>query len=110
MANIRRLEPGSPVANVRPDPENDAFPGVYPLLHEHLTLVRWDDGKPRQVSTLMVTQEDGVWRGCLNDRANQRSVWVSAATFYAVLDRLEDGLQRDSLEWRRNSWQGGRRK
>lgn len=72
----------------------------HPRLHDHLTVVKWDDGQPREPSTMMILCEQGRWKACLNDRAESRSAWVSADAFSTLLDVLEAGLESDKLDWR----------
>lgn len=78
-------------------------------LKAHLSLEAWPDGSARETSTLMLCWGEGRFRACLNDRAAQRSVWVSNLTLEACLDALERGLQTDSLEWRKMKQYGKRR-
>ena len=65
----------------------------YPLLVEHLTHTRWDDGKERQVSTLTFTFVDGSLNCCLNDREESRGMFVTADTFREALKALEANLE-----------------
>jgi len=44
--------------------------------------------------------EDGVLKGCLNDRDAERSVFLAADSLESLLDDLEAGLANDSLQWR----------
>jgi hypothetical protein len=97
-----RVPSGDPgPKGVVPPPDDEVFAGEYPALWEYLTAAEFPGGKPRQLSTLMVLVEDGVWKGCLNDRALDRSAWASGDSLERVLARLEASLASDSAEWRR---------
>lgn len=73
---------------------------AYPLLWEHLVETRWEDGSTRETSTLLLFAEDGRWKGCLNDRAEARSVFLAALTPEGVFEALEAGLRSEGLDWR----------
>lgn len=73
----------------------------WPALAEYLWEGSYEDGSLRQRSTLMLFYEDGLCKVCLNDRAQSRTLWRSAATAEAALDELEDSLQRNAVDWRR---------
>jgi len=77
------------------------FAETYSALWEYLTLTQWPDGKPRVVSTLLVLVQDGMVKGCLNDKAQLRSLWVSGASYTAMLDALEGHLRHNTGDWRR---------
>lgn len=90
-----------------PPPWSDpGFLLEYPALSEYLSVTEWEEGKPRETSTLLLFVEDGRWVVCLNDRAEGRSVFVSGPTFKAVLASLEEGLQEGSLQWRNKTQNG----
>ena len=72
----------------------------WPQLIEYLNAAAWDDGSPRETSTLMLLIEDGWLKVCLNDRAVGRSLWQSADTLMDALDALEDHLVAGTGEWR----------
>jgi len=91
--------------------QDPGWASSYPMLFEMLVTTRWDDGKPREVATLLLVAEGGVWKGMLNDRANRRTAWLSGATVDELLDAFETGLATASLGWRvtPSSGQGNRR-
>lgn len=72
----------------------------FPLLSEYLCCTSWDDGKPRQVATLLIVTECGAWKACLNDRAQARSLWVSAEGFDSLLWAVETALGSPAPGWR----------
>jgi len=85
----------------------------YPALHEYLTMVAYPDGGKRTTSTLMLFCDDGVWKACLKDRDQARSLWITSDGPTGLLDDLEACLQGDVQEWRKDKeWNtgGGQRK
>jgi hypothetical protein len=77
-----------------------AFEARFPALFEHLSCSRWEDGSPRETSTLMVVCEQGCVKLGLNDRALGRSTWVSADCLDTALQAIEDGLSSGRVDWR----------
>lgn len=110
MAIVKKVQPNAAVDTEMVKDDGCVWPATFPGLFEYLTSTRWPDGSPRQTATLMITMDDGTFKGCLNDRANSRSAWVSSRSPTGVLHVLEERLQEDSLEWRKNQTWGQRRK
>lgn len=81
--------------------EEPVFGEVCPRLLEHLTCRVWDDGTPRETSTLLLFTEEGRWKCCFNDRALGRQAFVTGATLEGLLLALERGVESDGLDWRR---------
>lgn len=73
---------------------------LYPTVFQYLTDAVWDDGSPRETSTLMLLVEDGWLKACLNDRAMGRSLWVTGDALADVLAALELHLASGSGDWR----------
>lgn len=78
----------------------DDFAKKHPALWEYLTVDSYDDGTAREVATLLLFTEDGLFKACLNDRATSRTCWMSATTVGGLLGLLEEALQGDNAEWR----------
>lgn len=72
----------------------------FPKIVEHLTESVWDDGSPRELSTLMIFADGARWKLCLNDRDQGRVAFMTGGDPEEALTRLEDGLKTDSLDWR----------
>jgi len=81
------------------DPE---FAAALPLLWEHVSCLRWEDGKPRQTSTMTLFVEAGRCKLCLHDREMDRTAWVSAETLRGAAEILERQLRTGAVEWRGN--------
>ncbi len=80
----------------------------HPELADHLVRAVYDDGTPRQLSTLSLFFEDTP-KAALNDRDNHRSLYVSGDTWEECLDALEALLADETGLWR--PWkQGGKKK
>lgn len=105
---VRKAQKASPPGGQGGGMVASAFGEGYPALWEYLTLAAWDDGKPRQTATLTVFCEEGVVKLCLNDRDQDRSGWVSAATVETALERLDADLREDEVDWRRPKGRGGK--
>jgi len=72
----------------------------YPLMTEYLVTRTFEDGSERETSTLLVFAAEGVWKVCLNDRAEQRALWASGASYGDALAALEKLLDSGAETWR----------
>lgn len=72
----------------------------YPLLTEYLISRQFEDGSERETSTLLVFASEGVWKVCLNDRAEQRALWASGASYADAIAALEKLLDSGAETWR----------
>lgn len=72
----------------------------YPMLWEHLSEEAWEDGSRRTGSTLLLFCEEGMVKGCLNDRGEQRTAWASGKTVEDLFYAFEKRLEQKSMEWR----------
>lgn len=88
---------GSTTSMSSPDDWSVSYPGIW----EMLSAPTMPDGSSRQGSTLMLFCADGSVKLCLNDRDNQLVAFLSASGVDAVLGALENGLQEDTIEWRK---------
>lgn len=73
---------------------------AYPALHEYLTCLVGEDGKPRQAATLNLFTESGSWKAWLNDRAEGASLCASGETVEGLLGALEAMLESANPPWR----------
>jgi hypothetical protein len=62
----------------------------------------WADGSIRITGTLTVFVESGQWKCCLTCRGTSRKAFVSAQTLQELLSRVDQGLDMDDLDWRRD--------
>ena len=71
-----------------------------PALWEYLTSTVYDDGSPREPSTLLVFLQDGALKGMLRDKDGDRCLWVAARSLVGLLDALDGQVQDPSADWR----------
>ena len=88
-----------------PCESDPVFAKKYPALSEFLSLTEWEPGVPRERGTFTVFFEDGSFKASLSDRDSEQVAFVSKKTFQGILDALEGGLVKDTLDWRQ--WRGG---
>lgn len=74
----------------------------YPCIYEYLTARLFSDGSERETATLLLFAAEGVWKCCLNDRAEERSLWATGYTHGAAMGALEAMLDNSTGEWRRS--------
>ena len=95
------------------DPSSTSFPDAtwaksMPHVCEYLHDDRWEDGKPREVSTIVIKEEDGRVVVALNDKDLSRSLYRSGETVAEALKALEKALATQSADWRK--WFSGPKK
>lgn len=88
--------------------EDKEFAGDYPALYEYLAAVLFDDGTPRETSTLTVFVEHGRFKAAVNDRQNEGVLFCTANTYGELLEVIEECLKSGEGDWRDKS--GKRRK
>lgn len=76
------------------------FQERFAAIVEWTTSTEFPEGGERQTATVMILSEDGVYKCCLNDRQNSRSLWVSGPSLLDALDALEAILRAGTGEWR----------
>lgn len=72
----------------------------WPALTEMVTCSRWDDGSPRQTSTITIAYDGGRFTLCLRDRALARVGFHSAATLAELLDMTEAMVSSETMDMR----------
>lgn len=99
---IKRESANNLDASVQPFAARDAcMEAEYPCLSEYLLLRNFDDGSERETATLLVFAAEGLWKCCLNDRAEEKTLWASGTTYSDALTALESMLSGGGAEWRR---------
>lgn len=88
----------------------DEYALAYPCIWEHLYLTRYEDGSPRQGSTLLLFCDAGVVKACLKDRDQGVEAWVAGSGLQHVLGALESSLAGDTAEWRKTNQAGKKRR
>jgi len=97
---LTRPKPGELTAKNDPPFNDTSFQKLFPNLHEMLTATQYADNQPRTTSTLLLFCEGGVLRGCLNDRDNNRSSFLTAETIDDLFSTIESALASGRVEWR----------
>lgn len=73
----------------------------HPALWEYLTTEEYPDGSPRERSMLCFFVENGVFKGALQDRDQQQSLWASSDALESLVEALEAKCAAgDASEWR----------
>lgn len=80
------------------------FEADYPFLFAFLHETKWDDGTQRQTGTMTLFVQDGVLKAVVNDRALERSGFVSGSTLSLLFDALESNLSEDTMDWREKGY------
>lgn len=96
----RQSASGGEVPAGAPAARDVALAADNPLLLEYLTATSFEDGSERETATLLIFAASGVWKGCLNDRAESRALWVSGVDVAGVLEALERALDTTTPDWR----------
>lgn len=109
MKYAKRSNPKTAGSTGSSKPVDSLFSSKSPALFEYLTEDKWEDGKPRPTATLLVFAEQGVFKACVNDRANGVIAWFSDERFQGLLEAVERGLADGTAEWRASKGATGRR-
>jgi hypothetical protein len=75
-----------------------------------MTADRFEDGSSRETSTLMFFHDGSYFKAMLKDRAEGTVAFVSAVDIEGCILIIEDGLERNTLDWRRDQKPGGKGK
>lgn len=81
----------------------------YPTLLEFLTQSTWEDGSSRPPGTLLLFTDGCMWKICLKDKTGPRVCFASSTELDLLFLTVEEGLKDDSLDWRADRPQQGRR-
>lgn len=73
-----------------------------PTLGHFLCSPCWPDGEARQLSSLVVFVEDGIFKACLSDKDSSNVLWSSAKCWDDLLEALEARLTDDVPDWRKS--------
>lgn len=72
----------------------------FPTVITYMTDAKWDDGKPREPSTLSINFSTGSPTISLSDHALQQSAYTTADTVAEALELLEEALVEGKVRWR----------
>lgn len=99
MLKLSELRPGKRAAG-KPAAEDKAMEKKFPAITLLMTATADDDGKPREVATMTIVCEDGLWKGGIRDRDSQASLWRSGTSLDALMVNLEAALVSGAADWR----------
>jgi len=75
--------------------------GEFPALFEYLSADKYPDGQQRERAMICLFIEGGAVKAVLQDRDNDRSLWVTGGAVTAVLESLETKAADPACEdWR----------
>lgn len=78
----------------------DDWAALHPTLWEHLTTTRWDDGSPREPSSLLIFFQDSNLKGMLRDKAEGLCLWATGRNVTELLSAMEVMAADPGTEWR----------
>jgi hypothetical protein len=112
MGFLRKAGPQGSLSGSCLEAQDTELQATRPALHEFLTRQLDDDGNPRETATLLIFCQEGMFKGCLNDRATAGHLWAAGTLLSELLDVLEERLRDPKAEWRQSKEDGrtGRRK
>ena len=80
--------------------KDSGFEKDWPYLSAFLKDTQWSDGSLRETGTMLIFVQEGYLKMCLNDRACNRSCFITAPSIDCLFDLAEAGLETDKHEWR----------
>lgn len=99
-AMLRKPDPrgssGAPCAGF----DDESFQQSYPVLFSYMCDLCYEDGTARKTATLTLFADEGTLKGSLNDRDNERSLFLTARSLMELLDSLETALCDAKTVWR----------
>lgn len=104
MGVIRKLTEKERVKTQDAVVKDTHFAKLYPALWEFMTAAEYDDGSPRQKSSLTTFTQDGLFKALLKDPDNERCLWGSGETFSAALQCLNDLAADPDAVWREDRY------
>jgi hypothetical protein len=97
---LRKLAASAAVGSGVEDAEARAR---WPLLFAFIAEPTYPDGTARELATVTVFVDTGVFKACLSDRDTQQSLWASSGSLEGLWDALEGRLNDPDADWRRKA-------
>jgi len=110
MSTLKRRVPPDAATGVAGPAAAGEWGSSLPSLAEFLVATTWEDGSPRIPGTLTLFTDADVWKICLADKAQSLVAFVSGLSPLQAFQAAEDGLLRDTLDWRPSSPRRGNKK
>lgn len=105
---MRKPDHVTPEKGVNVPFPDEAWAKSYPILCEWISHDYWDDGKPREVATLVLKSEEGRVLAALNDKEGKASLYVTGDSLREALKAMEKALSLSAPDWRK--WNVGKGK
>lgn len=83
---------------------DDEFAALYPAVVDYLVSSKYDDGSPRNRSSVSLFVEDNCVKLSLNDKDTRRTLYVASQSVDEAFKVLEAALCVDNPPWR--AWKG----
>lgn len=83
------------------------FAESFPFLWDHLTQEVWPDGSPRELSTLLLFRQDGVFKVMVKDKNAGECCWLSMQRLSDCWAVVNAALGDAGTEWRADRQPGG---
>lgn len=99
----REKPPASPTKGMWAVPDKD-WARLYPQITTHLCDSWWDDGSPRETSSLTVRMGEGSVQISLTDYELKRTAFTTADTFEAAMALMEEALAKGQCRF--HPWKG----
>lgn len=96
----------------RPSTQGEGFTGFIegcPYVRAFLTEQIKQNGQDRALGSLLFFWGDDVWKACLADRGEGRSVWGQGDSFEEAVSDIESRLKGGTADWRKDRPRGGKR-
>lgn len=100
---LRKPTPGQMLGIASVPFRDEEFASRYPSIVEYLFTAKWTDGSVRVTSTISLFADNDCLKLVLNDRDNNRSVFINATTVEGALVALEEALANDTADWKSRS-------
>lgn len=80
---------------------------LFPQLWNYLTQTRWDDGTPRQPSSVSIFLQHGKWTACLIEKNWGLILFATADRLEGIWEALDARLSDPKADWRVDRKQPG---
>lgn len=103
---VHRMLQNKPPRRGGEDTEADAAPEaiteLFPQLWAFLTSTKWEDGTPRQPSTVSIFMQAGRWTACLTEKNWDLILFATSDRLEDVWESLDARLSDPKADWRQN--------
>jgi len=103
---IRRREQSAMAGGPNAFPDETWVKGL-PLLCEYLSLGAFEDGTPRELSTVTIRYQDGLVLASLSDHEERAGLYRTGESVQLALKALEKALSGGTADWR--PWGGSKK-